>query len=160
MVWPCYGEMLTWVKHKQIPVNEDFIDLNFCYYAFFIYQVLKICAYPAGTWIWLSSWQPISKQRTTCYEMVHFETVLSLFKVMVSPCLLFFKYYWFYRPRPFHFAIVDEVDSVLIDEGRNPLLISGEVWSLICSWSWFLQCCLNFLTCEVWHIQQRLPYFY
>ncbi|CAO2141162.1 unnamed protein product [Urochloa humidicola] len=29
-------------------------------------------------------------------------------------------------PRPFHFAIVDEVDSVLIDEGRNPLLISGE----------------------------------
>lgn len=31
------------------------------------------------------------------------------------------------RPNPFHFAIVDEVDSVLIDEGRNPLLISGEV---------------------------------
>ena len=27
--------------------------------------------------------------------------------------------------RPFHFAIVDEVDSVLIDEGRNPLLITG-----------------------------------
>ncbi|CAA0840809.1 Protein translocase subunit SECA2- chloroplastic [Striga hermonthica] len=26
--------------------------------------------------------------------------------------------------KPFHFAIVDEVDSVLIDEGRNPLLIS------------------------------------
>ena len=31
------------------------------------------------------------------------------------------------RPKPFHFAIVDEVDSVLIDDGRNPLLISGEV---------------------------------
>lgn len=29
-------------------------------------------------------------------------------------------------PKPFKFAIVDEVDSVLIDEGRNPLLISGE----------------------------------
>ncbi|KAG0452021.1 hypothetical protein HPP92_025904 [Vanilla planifolia] len=29
-------------------------------------------------------------------------------------------------PKPFHYAIVDEVDSVLIDEGRNPLLISGE----------------------------------
>ncbi|XP_074329509.1 protein translocase subunit SECA2, chloroplastic isoform X2 [Apium graveolens] len=29
-------------------------------------------------------------------------------------------------PKPFHFAIVDEVDSVLIDEGRNPLLISGD----------------------------------
>ncbi|XP_051151080.1 protein translocase subunit SECA2, chloroplastic isoform X2 [Andrographis paniculata] len=29
-------------------------------------------------------------------------------------------------PKPFHFAVVDEVDSVLIDEGRNPLLISGE----------------------------------
>ncbi|XP_062074119.1 protein translocase subunit SECA2, chloroplastic [Humulus lupulus] len=29
-------------------------------------------------------------------------------------------------PKPFHFAIVDEVDSVLIDDGRNPLLISGE----------------------------------
>ncbi|XP_057857374.1 protein translocase subunit SECA2, chloroplastic isoform X3 [Cryptomeria japonica] len=29
-------------------------------------------------------------------------------------------------PKPFNFAIVDEVDSVLIDDGRNPLLISGE----------------------------------
>ncbi|KAM0939798.1 putative protein translocase subunit SecA, SecA DEAD-like, SecA motor DEAD [Dioscorea sansibarensis] len=29
-------------------------------------------------------------------------------------------------PNPFFFAIVDEVDSVLIDEGRNALLISGE----------------------------------
>lgn len=29
--------------------------------------------------------------------------------------------------RPFHFALVDEVDSVLIDEGRNPLLISTAV---------------------------------
>ena len=27
--------------------------------------------------------------------------------------------------RGFNFAIVDEVDSVLIDEGRNPLLITG-----------------------------------
>ncbi|GJN07355.1 hypothetical protein PR202_ga25179 [Eleusine coracana subsp. coracana] len=33
-------------------------------------------------------------------------------------------------PRPFHFAIVDEVDSVLIDEGRNPLLISGEHYTV------------------------------
>jgi preprotein translocase subunit SecA len=30
------------------------------------------------------------------------------------------------RPKPFNFAIVDEVDSVLIDEGRNPLLISSQ----------------------------------
>ncbi|XP_074280188.1 protein translocase subunit SECA2, chloroplastic [Silene latifolia] len=29
-------------------------------------------------------------------------------------------------PKAFQFAIVDEVDSVLIDEGRNPLLISGQ----------------------------------
>ncbi|KAL3641737.1 Protein translocase subunit SA2, chloroplastic [Castilleja foliolosa] len=29
-------------------------------------------------------------------------------------------------PKPFHFAIVDEVDSVLIDEGRNPLVISDQ----------------------------------
>lgn len=29
-------------------------------------------------------------------------------------------------PKPFNFAIVDEVDSVLIDEGRNPLLISTQ----------------------------------
>ncbi|CAM6094872.1 unnamed protein product [Calypogeia fissa] len=29
-------------------------------------------------------------------------------------------------PEPFNFAIVDEVDSVLIDEGRNPLLISSQ----------------------------------
>lgn len=39
----------------------------------------------------------------------------------------------FIRPKPFHFAIVDEVDSVLIDEGRNPLLISGEVYFVIIS---------------------------
>eukprot|EP00899_Mesostigma_viride_P008270 jgi/Mesvir1/17444/Mv08720-RA.2 len=30
------------------------------------------------------------------------------------------------HPHAFNFAIVDEVDSVLIDEGRNPLLISGQ----------------------------------
>jgi preprotein translocase subunit SecA len=35
-----------------------------------------------------------------------------------------------YRPeamvqRPFHYAIVDEVDSILIDEARTPLIISG-----------------------------------
>ncbi|KAF5955009.1 hypothetical protein HYC85_007865 [Camellia sinensis] len=33
-------------------------------------------------------------------------------------------------PKPFNFAIVDEVDSVLIDEGRNPLLISGEHYTV------------------------------
>uniref|UniRef100_A0A0D9XQ06 chloroplast protein-transporting ATPase n=1 Tax=Leersia perrieri TaxID=77586 RepID=A0A0D9XQ06_9ORYZ len=33
-------------------------------------------------------------------------------------------------PTPFHFAILDEVDSVLIDEGRNPLLISGEHYTV------------------------------
>src|SRR5690554_1902117 len=27
--------------------------------------------------------------------------------------------------RPFHFAVVDEVDSILIDEARTPLIISG-----------------------------------
>ena len=26
--------------------------------------------------------------------------------------------------RPFNYAIVDEVDSLLIDEGRNPMLIT------------------------------------
>lgn len=29
--------------------------------------------------------------------------------------------------RPLHFAIIDEVDSVLIDEARTPLIISGGV---------------------------------
>jgi len=29
--------------------------------------------------------------------------------------------------RPFHFAIVDEADAILIDEARNPLVLSGEV---------------------------------
>jgi preprotein translocase subunit SecA len=28
--------------------------------------------------------------------------------------------------RPFHFALVDEADSILIDEGRTPLVIAGE----------------------------------
>ena len=27
--------------------------------------------------------------------------------------------------RPFNYAIVDEVDSILIDEARTPLIISG-----------------------------------
>src|SRR3546814_5417200 len=27
--------------------------------------------------------------------------------------------------RPFNFAIVDEVDSILVDEARTPLIISG-----------------------------------
>src|SRR5947207_13470777 len=27
--------------------------------------------------------------------------------------------------RPFHYAIVDEVDSIVIDEARTPLIISG-----------------------------------
>ncbi|KAL9265717.1 translocase subunit SECA2, chloroplastic-like protein [Drosera capensis] len=31
-------------------------------------------------------------------------------------------------PKPFHFAIVDEVDSVLIDEGKVPLIISGDAY--------------------------------
>ncbi len=29
--------------------------------------------------------------------------------------------------RPFHFCIIDEVDSVLIDEARTPLIISGQI---------------------------------
>ena len=28
--------------------------------------------------------------------------------------------------RPFNFAIIDEVDSILIDEARTPLIISGQ----------------------------------
>ena len=28
--------------------------------------------------------------------------------------------------RPFNYAIVDEVDSILIDEARTPLIISGQ----------------------------------
>lgn len=28
--------------------------------------------------------------------------------------------------RPFNYAIVDEVDSILIDDCRNPMLISGD----------------------------------
>ena len=30
-----------------------------------------------------------------------------------------------YVQRPFHYAIVDEVDSILVDEARTPLIISG-----------------------------------
>ena len=29
--------------------------------------------------------------------------------------------------RPFNFCILDEVDSILIDEARTPLIISGSV---------------------------------
>ena len=31
-----------------------------------------------------------------------------------------------YQQRPLHYAIVDEVDSILIDEARTPLIISGQ----------------------------------
>lgn len=51
------------------------------------------------------------------------------------------------RPKPFHFAIVDEVDSVLIDEGRNPLLISGEV-SLILNFGVVAHILLQYLGCQ------------
>ena len=29
--------------------------------------------------------------------------------------------------RPYHFAIIDEVDSVLIDEAKTPLIIAGKM---------------------------------
>ena len=29
--------------------------------------------------------------------------------------------------RPHHYAIVDEVDSVLVDDARTPLIISGQI---------------------------------
>ena len=32
----------------------------------------------------------------------------------------------FFRLRGLHYAIIDEVDSVLIDEARTPLIISGQ----------------------------------
>lgn len=54
------------------------------------------------------------------------------------------------RPKPFHFGIVDEVDSVLIDEGRNPLLISGEVG---------LTLIFNVASCDpLYHYHPRLSY--
>ena len=28
--------------------------------------------------------------------------------------------------RPLHYAVIDEVDSILIDEARTPLIISGQ----------------------------------
>ena len=31
-----------------------------------------------------------------------------------------------YNQRPLNYAIVDEVDSILIDEARTPLIISGQ----------------------------------
>ena len=29
--------------------------------------------------------------------------------------------------RPFHYAIVDEADAILIDEARNPLVLAGNI---------------------------------
>ena len=29
--------------------------------------------------------------------------------------------------RPFQYCVIDEVDSILIDEARTPLIISGQV---------------------------------
>ena len=33
--------------------------------------------------------------------------------------------------RPYNYAIIDEVDSILIDEARTPLIISGRLKSLL-----------------------------
>ncbi|KAM1022894.1 hypothetical protein ACFX13_044512 [Malus domestica] len=57
-------------------------------------------------------------------------------------------------PKPFHFAIVHEADSVLIDEGRNPLLISGEINFLLVKMlhdillvlKWLICLCKEFIT--------------
>lgn len=32
--------------------------------------------------------------------------------------------------RPYNYAIIDEVDSILIDEARTPLIISGRLENL------------------------------
>ena len=47
--------------------------------------------------------------------------------------------------RPLHFAIIDEVDSILIDEARTPLIISGERKNLLLYIlkQMFLQKCLK-----------------
>ena len=34
------------------------------------------------------------------------------------------------QSRPYHFCVVDEADSILIDEARTPLIISRKGWSL------------------------------
>ncbi len=41
------------------------------------------------------------------------------------------KYHPYYRQvqRPLHYAIIDEVDNILIDEARTPLIISGPAFS-------------------------------
>lgn len=62
-----------------------------------------------------------------CHEMVTFYSSTSVIKSGNLTSLYWATIVLWNRPKPFHFAIVDEVDSVLIDEGRNPLLISGEV---------------------------------
>ncbi len=43
------------------------------------------------------------------------------------------------RQRPLHYAIVDEVDSILIDEARTPLIISAPAMSSGSSYSTFAQ---------------------
>ena len=51
--------------------------------------------------------------------------------------------------RGFHFAIVDEVDSILIDEARTPLIISGpgdkstELYTLADQFAASLKCYLH-----------------
>ncbi len=39
------------------------------------------------------------------------------------------------QSRPYHFCVVDEADSILIDEARTPLIISRKGWSLSLSLS-------------------------
>ena len=29
--------------------------------------------------------------------------------------------------RPYHFAIIDEVDSILVDEAKTPLIVAGKM---------------------------------
>nr|KAJ0192038.1 hypothetical protein LSAT_V11C800402740 [Lactuca sativa] len=61
------------------------------------------------------------------YSMVCFFLDMNI-KLHICPWINMFS-----LPKPLHFAIVDELDYVLIDEGRNPLLIRGEVCLLTLS---------------------------
>ncbi len=42
--------------------------------------------------------------------------------------------------RPYNFAIVDEVDSILIDEARTPLIISGRLEKSAETYKLWLNC--------------------
>ena len=52
--------------------------------------------------------------------------------------------------RGFNYCIIDEVDSILVDEARTPLIISGPAGAILILWLWADGIHPNIVASHVW----------